>query len=91
MNPVALGTRWLAYSEQKLIPEKQSKGGSDGHGYTTYGTTLVNAAKSLGKGFRGISEKFAVSMFGSSGSNASTKKPDIKGHCGFVTIIDIKV
>lgn len=29
-NPVALGTRWLAYAEKKLIPARKSGGGNEG-------------------------------------------------------------
>lgn len=29
-NPIALGTRWLAYAEKKLIPARRSGGGNEG-------------------------------------------------------------
>lgn len=31
-NPIALGTRWLAYAENKLIPPRKSCGGNEGEG-----------------------------------------------------------
>lgn len=30
-NPIALGTRWLAYAEKKLIPARKSGGGNEGN------------------------------------------------------------
>lgn len=31
-NPVALGTRWMAYAEKTLIPSRRSSGGNEGEG-----------------------------------------------------------
>lgn len=31
-NPVALGPRWLAYSDKKLIASRRSSGGNEGEG-----------------------------------------------------------
>lgn len=31
-NPVALGTRWMAYAEKHLIPSRRSSGGNEGEG-----------------------------------------------------------
>lgn len=31
-NPVALGTRWIAYAENKLNPSKKSSGGNECEG-----------------------------------------------------------
>lgn len=31
-NPVALGTRWMAYAEKKLIQTRRSSGGLEGEG-----------------------------------------------------------
>lgn len=30
-NPIALGDRWLAYAERRLIPSKRSNGGCEGN------------------------------------------------------------
>lgn len=35
-NPVALGTRWLAYAEKKLVPMRRSSGGIEGEGVQVY-------------------------------------------------------
>ncbi|CAL7948292.1 unnamed protein product [Xylocopa violacea] len=65
-NPVALGTRWLAYSEKKLLPAKRSSGGCEGEGVQSYTATVLYAAKSLGKGLRGLGETVASSLTGNS-------------------------
>ncbi|XP_044010549.1 uncharacterized protein LOC122854171 [Aphidius gifuensis] len=63
-NPIALGTRWLAYSEKKLLPTRRSSGGSEGEGVQSYTATVLYAAKSLGKGLRGLGETVASSLTG---------------------------
>ncbi|KAL2712671.1 flocculation protein FLO11-like [Vespula squamosa] len=65
-NPVALGTRWLAYSEKKLLPARRSSGGCEGEGVQSYTATVLYAAKSLGKGLRGLGETVASSLTGNS-------------------------
>ncbi|XP_078598745.1 BCAS3 microtubule associated cell migration factor-like isoform X1 [Branchiostoma floridae x Branchiostoma japonicum] len=55
MNPLALGTRWLAYADKKLVPTHQSRGGMTGNGIQSYAATVISAAKTITKG---------LSMFG---------------------------
>lgn len=31
-NPIAVGTKWMAYAEKKLIPSRRSSGGNEGEG-----------------------------------------------------------
>eukprot|EP00079_Xenopus_tropicalis_P014749 XP_004911683.1 PREDICTED: breast carcinoma-amplified sequence 3 isoform X3 [Xenopus tropicalis] len=50
MNPIALGSRWLAYSENKLIRCHQSRGGACGDNIQSYTATVINAAKTLKTG-----------------------------------------
>uniref|UniRef100_A0A182Q1Q0 BCAS3 domain-containing protein n=1 Tax=Anopheles farauti TaxID=69004 RepID=A0A182Q1Q0_9DIPT len=64
-NPVALGFRWIAYAERRLIPSKRSSGGCEGDGVTSYTATVLNAAKSLGKGLRELGEQVAAGLTGS--------------------------
>ncbi|KAL8199131.1 UNVERIFIED_CONTAM: Breast carcinoma amplified sequence 3 [Gekko kuhli] len=45
MNPVALGSRWLAYAENKLIRCHQSRGGACGDNIQSYTATVISAAK----------------------------------------------
>lgn len=106
-NPIALGPRWLAYAERKLIPAKRSAGGCDGDGVSTYTATVLNAAKTLGKGLRELGEQVAaglsgtgaplVSSIGSMGNTAATSSSSNTTseqqqlHPGIVTILDIKV
>ncbi|KAH8267551.1 hypothetical protein KR026_000668 [Drosophila bipectinata] len=98
-NPIALGPRWLAYAEHKLLHSKRSGGGCDGEGVPSYTATVLNAAKSLGKGLREFGEQVAAGLTGTTaGSGASSKSssfdsasggPDAK-QSGVVTIIDVK-
>ncbi|XP_011502085.1 PREDICTED: breast carcinoma-amplified sequence 3 homolog [Ceratosolen solmsi marchali] len=92
-NPVALGTRWLAYSEKKLIPGRRSSGGSEGEGVSSYTATVLYAAKSLGKGLRGLGETVASSLTGNSVSPISTvNNAHIADSAqpGVVTILDLQ-
>ncbi|XP_050785274.1 BCAS3 microtubule associated cell migration factor isoform X7 [Gopherus flavomarginatus] len=45
MNPIALGSRWLAYAENKLIRCHQSRGGACGDNIQSYTATVISAAK----------------------------------------------
>ncbi|KAJ8676215.1 hypothetical protein QAD02_012001 [Eretmocerus hayati] len=92
-NPVALGTRWLAYSEKKLIPAKRSSGGCEGEGVSSYTATVLYAAKSLGKGLRGLGETVASSLTGTSVSPVSTVNNANAAEAsqpGVVTILDLQ-
>lgn len=90
-NPVALGTRWLAYSEKKLLPSRRSSGGSEGEGVQSYTATVLYAAKSLGKGLRGLGETVASSLTGNSitpmiANNISSDA----AQPGVVTLLDLQ-
>ncbi|XP_024941199.1 uncharacterized protein LOC107268137 isoform X2 [Cephus cinctus] len=90
-NPVALGTRWLAYSEKKLLPARRSSGGSEGEGVQSYTATVLYAAKSLGKGLRGLGETVASSLTGNSVTPMIANNAG--GDCiqpGVVTILDLQ-
>uniref|UniRef100_T1P8Z6 Breast carcinoma amplified sequence 3 n=1 Tax=Musca domestica TaxID=7370 RepID=T1P8Z6_MUSDO len=96
-NPVALGPRWLAYAEHKLLHSKRSGGGCDGEGVASYTATVLNASKSLVKGLRELGEQVAAGLTGTTGSGTSSKNtsfdsgtgPDAK-QPGIITVIDIK-
>jgi hypothetical protein len=49
-NPFSLGTRWMAYSPEKLDMGQQSLGGYIPCGSSSYTATMLSAAKTLGKG-----------------------------------------
>ncbi|KAI4896644.1 hypothetical protein NFI96_029902, partial [Prochilodus magdalenae] len=49
-NPIALGGRWLAYAENKLIRCHQSRGGACGDNAQSYTATVISAAKTLKTG-----------------------------------------
>lgn len=94
---MALGSRWLAYSENKLLAAKRSGGGCDGDGVASYTATVLNAAKSLGKGLRDFTEQVTAGLTGTTGSGTTSKSAsfdscggDIR-QPGIVTILDIKV
>ncbi|XP_052855565.1 LOW QUALITY PROTEIN: uncharacterized protein LOC128264225 [Drosophila gunungcola] len=98
-NPIALGPRWLAYAEHKLLHSKRSGGGCDGEGVPSYTATVLNAAKSLGKGLRELGEQVAAGLTGTTaGSGASSKSSSFDSasggqdakQSGVVTIIDVK-
>lgn len=91
-NPVALGTRWLAFRDKKLQPSKRSGGGFEGEEATSYKATVLNAAKTLGKGLRGFGGQVAAGLTGNtqptpSVSNATADVADQ----GVVSILDIKI
>ncbi|MGH0166095.1 UNVERIFIED_CONTAM: hypothetical protein FKN15_056256 [Acipenser sinensis] len=50
LNPIALGSRWLAYAENKLIRCHQSRGGACGDNAQSYTATVISAAKTLKSG-----------------------------------------
>ncbi|XP_036392497.1 breast carcinoma-amplified sequence 3 isoform X3 [Megalops cyprinoides] len=94
INPVALGDRWLAYAENKLIRCHQSRGGACGDNAQSYTATVISAAKTLKSGLTmvgkvvtqlagtlptGASEEEAMSH---SGIRRSAHAP------GIVTIVD---
>ncbi|XP_037889316.1 LOW QUALITY PROTEIN: uncharacterized protein LOC119637388 [Glossina fuscipes] len=96
-NPVALGPRWLAYAEHKLLPSKRSSGGCDGESVASYKATVLNAAKSLGKGLRELGEQVAAGLTGTTSSVSSSKSSSFDSsttgdskQAGIVTVIDIK-
>lgn len=94
-NPIALGTRWMAYAERNLIPSKRSSGGNEGEGVQSYTATVLHAAKSLGRGLRELGETVASSFTGTSpykpsGSPQAGGQADVLQK-GIVTILDIQV
>lgn len=95
-NPIALGPRWLAYAERKLMPSKRSGGGCDCDGVSSYTATMLNAAKTLSKGLRELGEQVAAGLTGSSPSQATTVTSNgmVEGQQfqpGIITVLDIKV
>ncbi|GBP04853.1 Breast carcinoma-amplified sequence 3 homolog [Eumeta japonica] len=97
-NPAALGPRWLAYAENKLLHAKRSGSGCDGDGVASYTATVLNASKCLVKGLRELGEQVAAGLTGNSGSTSNSKNTSFDSSCGLdakqggvVTIIDIKV
>ncbi|KOC70272.1 Breast carcinoma-amplified sequence 3 like protein [Habropoda laboriosa] len=90
-NPVALGTRWLAYSEKKLLPLKRSSGGCESEGVQSYTATVLYAAKSLGKGLRGLGETVASSLTGNSVSPVAVNNMGSDAtQPGVITILDLQ-
>ncbi|XP_022102126.1 breast carcinoma-amplified sequence 3 homolog isoform X2 [Acanthaster planci] len=99
LNPLALGTRWLAYADRKLIPTHQSGGGVCRETSQSYKATVIHAAKAITKGITAFSEslgKLATSKLSTSPprQESPVDKPsaaplNIKhGTPGVVTIID---
>ncbi|XP_060532300.1 breast carcinoma-amplified sequence 3 homolog [Cylas formicarius] len=96
-NPIALGPRWLAFAEKKLIPSRRSSGGNEGEGVQSYTATVLHAAKSLGRGLRELGETVASSFTGNQNFKPGTSpnSPQAGGHSdvsqkGIVTVLDIE-
>ncbi|XP_072326037.1 BCAS3 microtubule associated cell migration factor isoform X1 [Scyliorhinus torazame] len=93
-NPIALGSRWLAYAENKLIHCHRSRGGACGDNVQSYTATVISAAKTLKTGLTMFGEAVGR-LAGSLPSGAiedevsthssSRRSPHIPG---VVTIID---
>lgn len=91
----------MAYAERRLMPSKRSSGGCDYDGVSSYTATVLNAAKTLGKGLRELGESVAAGFTGNAAlgpqsysnftSNTSQGTSGDKKQAGIVTILDIKV
>ncbi|KAL4104631.1 hypothetical protein QTP88_019924 [Uroleucon formosanum] len=94
LNPIALGTRWLAYSDQKLTSWNRSTGGYEGENGHSYTATVLHAAKSLSQSLRDLSGSVANSITGVHNSNSthniSIANDSNQMNPGIITIIDIK-
>ncbi|XP_062887849.1 breast carcinoma-amplified sequence 3 isoform X5 [Mobula hypostoma] len=93
-NPIALGSRWLAYAENKLIHCHRSRGGACGDNIQSYTATVISAAKTFKTGLTMFGEavgRLAGSLPSGtledevSTHSASRRSPHIPG---VVTIID---
>ncbi|XP_042237211.1 BCAS3 microtubule associated cell migration factor-like isoform X3 [Homarus americanus] len=92
VNPIALGDRWLAYADRRLVPLHQSCGGMVPEGSTSYKATVFHAAKSLTKGLKELSESVASNLMGQRvGSPAQQTPPTNLPTPGIVTIIDTQM
>lgn len=89
----------MAYAERKMLPSKRSSGGCDCDGVASYTATVLNAAKTLGKGLREFGGQVAAGFAGGSGNvsagsgtcGSSTSSTPEDYQPGIVTIIDTKV
>ncbi|KAK4303663.1 hypothetical protein Pmani_024333 [Petrolisthes manimaculis] len=72
VNPIALGDRWLAYADRRLVPLHQSCAGMVPEGTTSYKAKVFDAAKSLTKGLKELSESVASNLMGQRGGSSST-------------------
>ncbi|XP_068124830.1 BCAS3 microtubule associated cell migration factor isoform X2 [Hyperolius riggenbachi] len=94
MNPIALGSRWLAYAENKLIRCHQSRGGACGDNIQSYTATVISAAKTLKTGLTMVG-KVVTQLAGTLPAGSSDE--DLSSHSnarrsplvpGVITIID---
>ncbi|KAM6465023.1 BCAS3 microtubule associated cell migration factor isoform 5-T5 [Liasis olivaceus] len=97
MNPIALGSRWLAYAENKLIRCHQSRGGACGDNIQSYTATVISAAKTIKTGLTMVG-KVVTQLTGTSPSGAAEE--EILAHSntrrsplvpGIVTVIDTEM
>ena len=102
-----MGSRWIAYSPEKLDMGQQSLGGYCPSGTRSYTATMLSAAKTLGKGFKlsffnHFIKKLGISILGETvgrmaGNNhrnlrgARDDEQKIKGYRGIVSIVDIQL
>ncbi|XP_050526524.1 breast carcinoma-amplified sequence 3 homolog isoform X2 [Daktulosphaira vitifoliae] len=93
-NPIALGTRWLAYADQKVISWNRSLGGYEGENGHSYTATVLHAAKTLSQSLRDLSGSVANSITGVHNSNSvhniSLVNESNQMNPGIITVIDIK-
>ncbi|GAV02961.1 hypothetical protein RvY_13460-2 [Ramazzottius varieornatus] len=93
-NPLALGTRWLAYTEMKLHDIYHSLGGRV-DGLPSYTASVISAAKTISQGITQISEAVAqgitalkrpvpLSAVTNNGGNVTEGV-----HEGIVTVLDL--
>ncbi|XP_071445590.1 breast carcinoma-amplified sequence 3 homolog isoform X2 [Hetaerina americana] len=75
-NPVALGSRWMAYTERRLIPSRRSAGGVEGSSAQSYTATVLHAAKSLTRGLRELGETVASSLGGGPRTVVTSREVD---------------
>uniref|UniRef100_A0A8C1UKD5 BCAS3 microtubule associated cell migration factor n=1 Tax=Cyprinus carpio TaxID=7962 RepID=A0A8C1UKD5_CYPCA len=92
LNPIALGSRWLAYAENKLIRCHQSRGGACGD--NSYTATVISAAKTLKTGLTMVG-KVVTQLTGTLPSGATDEESTAHSGTrrsphqpGVVTIID---
>ncbi|VDI22014.1 Hypothetical predicted protein [Mytilus galloprovincialis] len=93
-NPVALGSRWLAYADKRLVPLHQSFGGMSGDGAQSYAATVISAAKGAFKGLSVFSEAVVSNLTGSKPSTPP-KKTDLNqidngNRPGIISIVDLQ-
>ncbi|XP_039299363.1 uncharacterized protein LOC111052137 [Nilaparvata lugens] len=92
-NPVALGPRWLAFADKRLVSWWRSVGGSDeGGAHGSYTASVLHAAMSLGKGLRGLSAHLTQTTSASASASSPTlvNGTDANATPGVVTVIDIQ-
>ncbi|CAG5121641.1 unnamed protein product, partial [Candidula unifasciata] len=95
VNPIALGDRWLAYADKRLLPVHQSCGGMSGDGSQSYAATVISAAKGAIKGLTKFGEAMVSGMTGNKPVPVSKKPepspPDENGYRpGIVSVVDLK-
>uniref|UniRef100_A0A8D2L2G7 BCAS3 microtubule associated cell migration factor n=1 Tax=Varanus komodoensis TaxID=61221 RepID=A0A8D2L2G7_VARKO len=94
LNPVALGSRWLAYAENKLIRCHQSRGGACGDNIQSYAATVISAAKTIKTGLTMVG-KVVTQLTGTLPSGATEEEMLAHSNTrrsplvpGIVTVID---
>ncbi|KAG5836751.1 hypothetical protein ANANG_G00231890 [Anguilla anguilla] len=95
LNPIALGDRWLAYAENKLIGCHQSRGGACGDNAQSYTATVISAAKTLKSGLtmvgKVVTQLAGTLPAGTPGRRRprpQRRRPPRRPRPGVVTVID---
>uniref|UniRef100_A0A336M9H6 CSON013755 protein n=1 Tax=Culicoides sonorensis TaxID=179676 RepID=A0A336M9H6_CULSO len=92
-NPIALGSRWIAFSEKSLHLNKKSGGGYSGEGEVSYTASMLNAAKTLGKSLKDLGGQVAAGLTGgTTNSMAFSPSNNVAENLqyGVITVYDIK-
>ncbi|CAB3369083.1 Hypothetical predicted protein [Cloeon dipterum] len=81
-NPVALGARWLAFADSRLSPSVRSSGGAELEGVPSYTASMLQAAKTLGKGIREVASSLTGQKMAQAAPALDASTP------GVVTVLD---
>ncbi|XP_063676791.1 BCAS3 microtubule associated cell migration factor-like [Bolinopsis microptera] len=88
VQPIGLGSRWLAYSDKGAMQSHLSYGGMCGTGLQSYTATVLNAAESVKKGLSIVGETVGRLTQHNYQYSESTKSRDTDDKAGIVTIVD---
>lgn len=88
-NPIALGSRWLAFADKKLITLHQTSGGMAGDAIHSYASSFFKAAQAISQGLTVVGSAVTKSLTGHKPASVqSNLKHSDQFQPGIVTIVD---